>query len=272
MTTKKPSILIGCVTYFKQAPVLDLLIESLKKLEGNGTNFSVDVLFVDNSPGDVYFKYLQKKLGDAKLQNKAMVAYDAPGTKNRIDRIITGRNIIRMEFLKNKDYTHLFFLDTDVIVPPETIIKLLGNDKPLVAGLYLARQQLPNGKTGVFPVGCVAHSPGKVRQLMIDEIWEPKIIEAAVTGLGCVLIRRDVLEKVSFRNIGDTTTGGEDTAFYSDARKAHFLLFIDTAIKCDHYFYPPDDERNALLMFSRYRKKGEQTDVSYSFSFGINAK
>lgn len=175
-----------------------------------------------------------------------------------------------MEFLKNKEYTHLFFLDTDVIVPQETIMKLLSNDKPLVAGLYLAQQQLPNGKTGTVPVGCVAHSPGKVRQLMIDEVWEPKLIEAAVTGLGCVLVRRDVLEKVAFRNIGDTITGGEDTAFYMDARKAQFLLFLDTAIRCDHYAYPPADERNALLLFSRYRKKGEPMDVSYSF--GINAK
>ena len=267
METKstKPHLLIGCVTYFKQAHVLDLLIASLKKLKRD--TFSADILFVDNSPGNAYYAHLQKKLADAKLPGKVMVAYDAPGLKNRIDKIIGGRNAVRAEFLKNKEYTHLFFLDTDVIMPPETVATLLKHDKPLVAGLYLARQQLPNGKTGIFPVGCVAHETlGRVRQLTIDEVWEQRLIEAAVTGLGCVLMRRDVPEKVGFRNIGDSITGGEDTAFYGDARKAHFLLFLDTSIRCDHYFYPPGDERNNLLMFSKYRKKNEPVDVDYSFS------
>lgn len=267
--TTKPHVLIGCVTYFKQAPILDMLIESLKKLKRDG--FAADVLFVDNSPGNAYYAHLQKKLVEAKLPGKAMVAYDAPGLKNRIDKIITSRNIVRSEFLKNKEYTHLFFLDTDVIMPPETITTLLKHDKPLVAGLYLARQQMPDGKTGIFPVGCAPHeTPERVRQLTIDEVWKPQLIQAAITGLGCVLIRRDVLEKVAFRNIADSTTGGEDTAFYHDARKAHFLLFIDTAIRCDHYFYPPGDERNTLLLFSKYRKRDEPIEMSYSF--GIQAK
>lgn len=267
--TTTPHILIGCVTYFKQAPILDMLIESLKKLKRD--TFTADLLFVDNSPGNAYYAHLQKKLAGAKLPGKAMVAYDAPGLKNRIDKIITGRNIIRSEFLKNKEYTHLFFLDTDVIMPPETIVTLLKHDKPLVAGLYLAWQQMPNGKTGIFPVGCVSHeTPGRVRQLAIDEVWQPRLIQAAITGLGCVLIRRDVLEKVGFRNIADSITGGEDTAFYHDARAAHFLLLVDTSIRCDHYFYPPGDERNTLLMFSKYRKKNEPVEVEYSF--GVQTK
>lgn len=269
--TTKPHILIGCVTYFKQAHVLDLLLQSLKKLRGPGIEFTADIIFVDNSPGDRYYPHLQKKLADAKLPGKSMVAYDAPGLKNRIDRIITGRNVVRNEFLKNPAYTHLFFLDTDVMIPPETLVTLLAHQKPLVAGAYLSHQELPNGKKGTFPVGCLQHEKqGFVRQLKIDNVWEPRLLELAITGLGCVLMHRDVLEKVSFRNIGDSITGGEDSAFFIDAREQGFPLFMDTSIRCDHYFYPPGDQRNALLMFSKYRKRGEPVETSYSF--GVNVK
>lgn len=268
---KKPHILIGCVTYFKQAHVLDLLLQSLKKLKGWGSTFDADILFVDNSPGEAYYQHLQKKIADAKLAGKAMVAYDAPGLKNRIDRIITGRNVVRNEFLKNPAYMHLFFLDTDVMIPPETLVTLLAHQKPLVAGVYLSHQELPNGKSGIFPVGCLPHEKeGWVRQLKIDDVWEPRLLELAITGLGCVLVRRDVIEKVSFRNAGDSTTGGEDSAFFMDARTAGFPLFMDTSIRCDHYFYPPGDQRNTLLQFSKYRKRSDPVDVKYSF--GVNVK
>ena len=273
-TPTKPHILIGCVTYFKQAHVLDLLLQSLKKLRGAGTgagtDFTMDVFFVDNSPGEKYYQHLQQKLADAHLPGKTMVAYDAPGLKNRIDRIITGRNVVRNEFLKNPAYTHLFFLDTDVMIPPETLVTLLAHEKPLVAGVYLSHQELPNGKSGIFPVGCLQHEKkGFVRQLKIDDVWEPRLLELAITGLGCVLMQRDVLEKVGFRNIGYATTGGEDSAFFLDAHEQGFPLFIDTRIRCDHYFYPIGDQRNTVLMFSKYRKRGEPVDMSYSF--GINA-
>ncbi len=266
----RPHVLVGCVTYVKQAPVLDLLMGSLKRMQGKGKDFDVDFLFVDNSPGQEYYQHLQKKLGAAGLPGKVMVAYDSPHLKNRIDRIISGRNAVRDVFLKN-GYTHLFFLDTDVIIPPNALTMLLNHGKPLIAGAYLSRLQMPDGKTGVFPVACVPHdTPGRVRQLKIEDVWQPRLLELAITGLGCVLIQRGVLEKISFRNITDSTTGGEDTAFYRDARTAGFPLFMDTSVKCDHYFYPPGDGRNAFCLFSRYRKRDDPVEVGYSF--GINAE
>ncbi len=261
----KPKILIGCVTYFKQEHVLEKLIESLRRLRGVGTEFDYDLIFIDNSPGKSYYNKLQDTLGKAGLPGLAMVGYDTPKDKSRIDKIITGRALIRHHFLQNKKYTHVFFLDTDVIMPPETISKLLSHDKQLVAGLYLASQKLPNGKIDTFPVGCVHHSEGKIKQLTIPEVWEPQLMEAKITGLGCVLVRRDVLEKIGFRNIGDSTIGGEDTAFFLDARAQGFPLFLDTTIRCDHYFYPMGDKRNMPFMFSRYRRNDDPVEASYAF-------
>ena len=101
-------ILIGCVTYDGQKPFLNELLKSIHELE-----IEKDALFVDNSQTDDYFNLLKEK--------NLNVIKDSG--KGRIERIISGRNIIREYFLSG-DWDYLFFLDTDVIVPKNTVQEL----------------------------------------------------------------------------------------------------------------------------------------------------
>jgi hypothetical protein len=53
------------------------------------------------------------------------------------DSLITrARNKLVAEFLKQKEYTHLFFIDADIIFEPQQFIRVLLYDQPLTCASY----------------------------------------------------------------------------------------------------------------------------------------
>lgn len=81
-------------------------------------------------------------------------------------------------------YTHLFSLDSDVIPPPDAILKLLATGKPFVSGLYCRRSppwSVPVAqKNGQWLSG---FKPGS-------------LVEVDVVGAGCLLISADLLRRI----------------------------------------------------------------------------
>ena len=50
--------------------------------------------------------------------------------------ITRGRNFIANEFLRQEEYTHLLFIDSDIGFEPETGLRYLRADKDIVCGIY----------------------------------------------------------------------------------------------------------------------------------------
>jgi len=62
-----------------------------------------------------------------------------------------------------------------------------------------------------------------------------------------------VLEAVDIRTFGGS--GGEDMAFYVDARAKGFTAYANTMIKCVHRPYPKEDPRAVAFEWrKRYEK------------------
>lgn len=178
-----------------------------------------------------------KRLGDRGFR---VIKDSSAGT--RIDKIIRGRNIVRDEFLKcNAD--SLFFLDSDVIMRPDFLSRLVSHGKDLVSGLYLANFDIGDHQE-ILPVAFQRHDASRVRHMRRAEVEKDALIQITYAGLGCTLISRRVVEKISFRNVGSSTVGGEDTAFFQDALKEGFTPYCDTSIKCLHMKFPRGDSRN----------------------------
>lgn len=53
---------------------------------------------------------------------------------NRQIRICTGRNLIGEYALRSPNVSHILYLDSDLVVPPESVSKLLELDYPIVGG------------------------------------------------------------------------------------------------------------------------------------------
>ncbi len=227
-----PKVLIGIVTYDGDSYCLPELARTLELC----TYPNKDIIIVDNSKGDGY---------KARLEGMGFrVIKDRPEGE-RIDKIVRGRNLVREVFLKS-DADYLFFLDSDVIMRPDYLIRLVMHAKDIVSGLYLANFVI-DGTQRILPVVYERVDERHVRHMLRHEVDEDRLIPIGCAGLGCALIKRRVMERIPFRNIGLSTTGGEDAAFYKDAIMAGFAPYGDTSIKCLHMKYPRKDARNRIF-------------------------
>lgn len=102
------------------------------------------------------------------------------------------RNFLTMKCLEG-GFSYLFFLDSDVIPPPDAIIRLMRHKKPVISGLY-CRRSPPHGVPVMMkPVGnWITQLPPK-----------GQLVEADVVGAGCLLIHRSVLEQMKPQNAAE---------------------------------------------------------------------
>jgi len=127
---------------------------------------------------------------------------------NRLIRICTGRNLAVEWFWQLPvRHTHLLFLDTDVQVPAEVPRLLLEVDRPVVFARIPAY---------VIDGPPAPHLPGDCR--------------AHWSSLGCVLVRRDVLQWVAFHTDPDNGLS-DDPTFARDAQNVpHGLAPWDAVV------------------------------------------
>ncbi|MBN1644751.1 hypothetical protein JW851_01755 [Candidatus Woesearchaeota archaeon] len=220
-----PKILVGCPTYDGKNYCFDAYIKALKEL----TYPEFDILLVDNSPSEQYFKKIQ----EAGIN----VIKDLPRARPH-DSIVQSRNIIRERFLKG-NYDYLLSLEQDVIPPENVIEKLLRHNKKVISGVYYTIYTF-HGIPKLRPLiwADVPGEPDKMR-FMNSECTaaknsnQPVLKKIKMCGLGCVLIHKSVLEKIKFRVPNDCSTY-DDFAFCSDARESGENIWADLSLQCKH--------------------------------------
>ncbi len=227
-----PKVLIGVVTYGKQRYCLD---EFQKALEAQ--TVKADVLFVVNNGESAYATLLKSRNLNA--------VEDPKPASTRIEKIVNGRKYLREYALKN-NYDELIFVDSDVMLPPQAVEWLLATNGDVVNGVYLNAFDM-NGKTVIAPVVFRDLGDGNCQLFTYEGIYIPQIVEIGAAGFGCTRIKRKVLEAVDIRTMSNSATGGEDIAFYVDARAKGFKAYANTLVKCIHRPYPADDQRAKLF-------------------------
>ena len=142
------------------------------------------------------------------------------------------RNQLIKTALEDPKTTHVFFVDSDTIPPPDAIKRLLAHDKDIVAGVSPLWSQ-----TELKAAWCVVTEGSK--KVAIKELPD-KLFKALAIGGSTMLIKRTLLErlnppyfKVLYRDDG-TLAMSEDFYFSNLVRKAGFDLWVDPSIKCEH--------------------------------------
>lgn len=138
------------------------------------------------------------------------------------------------EAMLARGFEWLFFLDDDVILPPDAIHVLMSSNLPIISGLYYRRHE------PVAPVAMVNVPGGRTWVTS----WEPgKLIKVDYVGAGCLLIHRSVLEKMKDpwfewmsdrKDVPETQRMSEDFSFCEKARKAGFDIILDPRVLCGH--------------------------------------
>ncbi len=217
---KLPKVLLGGLVSDYHDYCTDRFIESIKKI----TYPNCDTLFIDNSKSEDFYNRIKDKL--PVMRGKYFPSI--------YDRLIHNRNILRQKAL-DEGYDYLLNVDQDIILPRNAIEVLLSHGKEIISGLYF--NPIKRGDNlKMSPTMWVSFSGDKSRMVPIkdDVALGSYMIEIASCGSGCLMIHRNVLEKVKFRYDLNEGPGVDDVFFCADAKKAGFKIYADTAVKCIH--------------------------------------
>ena len=218
MNKKLPRVLVGCPTSDHKGYALESYAKGIKSLSYG--NF--DALIVDNSKDDEYIK---------RIKVMRLPAVKGHYSDFARQRIVDSRNMLRKHAL-DRNYDYFFSLEQDVVPPSDAIQRLLGHGKDIVSGLYFT-YQANNGVNSLIPLLWKKQGKDSIRFISGQEISANKLIEVAACGLGCVLIHRNVLERIKFR-YDKKFEGFDDIWFGYDAFNAGFKIFADTSVRCKH--------------------------------------
>lgn len=193
------------------------------------------------------------------------------------------RNLIA-EWAKHYDY--LFSVDSDIVLPKNTLRNFIAADKDIISGLYI--QRIPNTHT----LEIYMDTPnGGCTNMPYELIKNRGIVEIAGCGFGCVLIKSEVFRTIPYPHfeyhsaINHRDTISEDIDFAIKARKHGFKLWADSSIHCEHIGntkfivdQPPSkeissisDEKKSLKALSNKRLL-PKTHVDYLNEMSIEPK
>lgn len=144
-----------------------------------------------------------------------------------------------VEQAQRMNASHIFFLDSDVILPPDGLQRLWAHKLPIVCGIYGSKHEAPGvwieqAKSGQARYAAVAREH-------LESIQHPYLFHHPdmVVGAGCCLIDMRVfnrLEKPYFEWTQGRVQDGvsEDFYFFEKARKAGIPIHVDVSVKCKH--------------------------------------
>lgn len=136
----------------------------------------------------------------------------------------------RALFLKG-NYEAMLIVESDMIVPPDTIERLSRIDADVAGGLYFMRHG-PNGTPNAFEF--VQGFPDDLSATIRPrDIATGRVLRTNGVCMGVVLIRRHVIKSTPFRLSGDDSAA-PDWAFMIDCNRAGYVTAVDTSLHCGH--------------------------------------
>jgi len=175
------------------------------------------------------------------------------------------REILLDEFMAG-DSEWVFVLDTDMIMPPRVLPRLLVHNKKMIGVFYVGRGE--KKYPVIFPPDPIHEWPKR----RYFEYPKDRLIEVGATGHGGLLIHRSIFEKMSkpWSQLGPydgNNVVGSDIRLCLKAREeAGVKIYVDTSLKAGHLTpYPiteSDWERDKIIYaeeWQRYLKNKEGT-------------
>lgn len=156
--------------------------------------------------------------------------------------ITRARNLIANEFLREKDYTHLLFIDADIGFSPELAWKYLEADKDVVCGIYPVKH-LDLAKLRTIDAGVLSRV-AQAASLHYAVKLKPGGRPEPVTGLlpveygatGFMMIKREVFSRLA----GAYPELQYDYAYTNDDH-INNVAYFETAIDPKTRDYLPED-------------------------------
>lgn len=224
----------------------------------NREGIRAEFLFIDDNTDNESARLLRKlaellpcTLLDGIRQPACGTDYKHKWDNGTISRVSEYRNRI-LGFARDRDYDNLFFVDSDLLLHPKTLIHLLEQEKDIISEIYWTRWApcgpffpqvwLYDNYTQYEPAG-VALGPDQVREkteAFHYMLKKPGVYKVGGLG-GCTLISKKVINSnVSFSRIYNLSFAGEDRHFCVRAAVYGFELYVDTTYPAYHIYRSSD--------------------------------
>jgi len=163
-------------------------------------------------------------------------------------RVLNGKS--QKPFNGQIDYTHIVWIDNDIVFQPAQFRKLLEHDKDVVAGVYKYNAAFGGLYTGNLKLACGWFDAGFPTQtLSCTSLTEERsksyfspLIEVDWTGFGFISVKKGVFEQIeypwfeplSFRLREEEFQLTDDLAVCWKIKKAGFKIHINRDIQVGH--------------------------------------
>lgn len=140
------------------------------------------------------------------------------------------------------DYTHLFWIDNDIIFSPAQFQKLLDHDKEIVSGIYMMSDNKHYATVKNWDEVKFKHQ-GHFDFLTPSDLNDKKeLLDVAYTGMGFMMIKKGIFEALSypwFRPLFFDFDGikdfcSEDVSFCRLVTQKGYQIFIDPQLRVGH--------------------------------------
>lgn len=164
-----------------------------------------------------------------------------------------------------QDVTHIFWTESDMILPKDALPKLAAMHKDIAAGVYFLRGG--SGQPCLYK-----HTPIEIKEnpylhTPVTIYDERKPFRVDCPGMGCVLISMDVFKKIErpWFDLKSNSNGkkdgyGQDLYFYTKVRWAGFEVWVNPEVICDQV-------DTYIVGYADYRKKLADNKSEFSGGF-----
>lgn len=231
MNNNYPTVTIGCPVR-NRAVYLPHYLNCIKNLEYPKKN--ITLLFVENDSKDSTLQILnQFKKENSQYYHKIKIEVYNQNTpedarKDVIRKQYTYNALAKLRnfWLSQIKTDFALSCDSDIMMPKDTLIKLLSHKKDYVAGLiingYLYNPSCPEKYTNILQWNGYAY-------VHIGKYPENSLIPVDFSGAIMLLSQKACkLGKFGYAD------QGEDQIFCESLRKQNIELFCDTSVKCTH--------------------------------------
>lgn len=170
------------------------------------------------------------------------------------------------DFVLRNDYDYLLTVESDMVIPPDALSKLLEVNTDVAYGLYCFKN---TSTWSAWTELTMDHGRSIRKDPAAARAAFGKVIEVAGLGMGCTLISRKVLEALPFRIDEAHPTVHNDWVFAWDLQQHGFEQKCHLGVVCGHIsmtpmpriIWPDPDEprlyRNQFLQGIPVNEKGE---------------
>jgi GT2 family glycosyltransferase len=144
-----------------------------------------------------------------------------------------------VDYAIEEKFDGILFIDSDMKLPKDTLIKLVNQNKDIISGLYIRKKE-DKKIIELFLKNQYPNKDGKImRNVEEFDILNKNIIEVDACGFGCVLVKTHVFFKIGYPYfkviiLDKNNITGEDIDFCIKAKNRNFKIHALADLKIGH--------------------------------------